>query len=42
MNYISTRDKSVVVSASKAIAQGISVEGGLFLPIYIKDLKQIV
>ena len=32
MNYISTRDKSVVVSASKAIAQGISVEGGLFVP----------
>ena len=32
MNYISTRDKSVKVSAAKAIAQGISVEGGLFVP----------
>lgn len=32
MDYISTRDKSVRVSAAKAIAQGISVEGGLFVP----------
>ena len=32
MNYISTRDKSVKVTAAKAIAQGISVEGGLFVP----------
>ena len=32
MNYVSTRDKSVKVSAAKAIAQGISVEGGLFVP----------
>ena len=32
MNYISTRDKSVKVSAAKAIAQGISEEGGLFVP----------
>ncbi len=32
MNYISTRDKSIKVSAAKAIAQGISVEGGLFVP----------
>ena len=32
MNYISTRDKSIKVTASKAIAQGISVEGGLFVP----------
>ena len=32
MNYISTRDKSVKVSAAKAIAQGISTEGGLFVP----------
>ena len=32
MNYISTRDKSVTVTAAKAIAQGISVEGGLFVP----------
>lgn len=32
MNYISTRDKSVKVTAAKAIAQGISEEGGLFVP----------
>ena len=32
MNYISTRDKSVEVTAAKAIAQGISEEGGLFVP----------
>ena len=32
MNYISTRDKSVKVTAAKAIAQGISQEGGLFVP----------
>ena len=32
MNYVSTRDKSVKVTAAKAIAQGISNEGGLFVP----------
>ena len=32
MQYVSTRDKSVKVTAAKAIAQGISVEGGLFVP----------
>lgn len=32
MDYISTRDKSVKVSASAAIAHGISAEGGLFVP----------
>jgi len=32
MNYISTRDKSIKVTAATAIAQGISVEGGLFVP----------
>ena len=32
MNYNSTRDKSKVVSAAQAIAQGISDEGGLFVP----------
>ncbi len=32
MNYISTRDKSVKVTAAKAISQGISDEGGLFVP----------
>ena len=32
MNYNSTRNKNTVVSASQAIAQGISEEGGLFVP----------
>ena len=32
MNYNSTRNKSNVVTASQAIAQGISEEGGLFVP----------
>ena len=32
MLYTSTRDNSVKVSAAHAIAQGISEEGGLFVP----------
>lgn len=32
MFYTSTRDKSIKVSAAQAIAQGISEEGGLFVP----------
>ncbi len=32
MNYTSTRDKNVSVSAEQAIAQGISRDGGLFVP----------
>ncbi|MBR6510035.1 MAG: threonine synthase [Clostridia bacterium] len=32
MNYISTRDKSVKVTAAVAIAQGLSNDGGLFVP----------
>ena len=32
MNYNSTRNSSVAVSAAQAIAQGISKEGGLFVP----------
>ncbi len=32
MNYKSTRDGKVSVSAAKAIAQGISKDGGLFVP----------
>lgn len=32
MNYNSTRDKNKVVSASQAIARGISEDGGLFVP----------
>lgn len=32
MNYNSTRNRSVSVSAAQAIAQGISKDGGLFVP----------
>lgn len=32
MNYVSTRDTSVKVTSSQAIAKGISSEGGLFVP----------
>lgn len=32
MNYVSTRDNSIKATAAKAIAQGISNEGGLFVP----------
>lgn len=33
MLYTSTRDNSIRVTASQAIAQGISEEGGLFVPV---------
>ena len=47
MNYNSTRNKNRVVSASQAIAQGISDEGGLFVPqsfpkYSIDDIKALV
>ena len=32
MQFFSTRDQSRRVSASQAIAQGLSEEGGLFVP----------
>ena len=35
MKYNSTTDKNIVVSASQAIAQGISNDGGLFVPVEI-------
>ncbi len=40
MNYISTRDNSKKVSSAFAIAHGISVEGGLFVPESIPVLSQ--
>ncbi len=40
MNYISTRDKSVKVTAAMAISQGISNEGGLFVPDTFKALTE--
>jgi threonine synthase len=46
MHYVSTRDKALKLSAAQAIAQGLSTDGGLFLPSetpkisldFIKDL----
>ena len=32
MNYNSTRNAALQVTAAQAIAQGISEEGGLFVP----------
>ncbi len=40
MNYISTRDNSKKVSSAFAIAHGISVEGGLFVPESIPVLSR--
>lgn len=40
MDYISTRNKSVKVTSSQAIAHGISEEGGLFVPENIPQLKK--
>ncbi len=37
MFYTSTRDNSIRVSASQAIAQGISNEGGLFVPVELPE-----
>lgn len=39
MLYTSTRDKSVHVSSAQAIAQGISADGGLFVPEEIPKLS---
>ncbi len=39
MEYQSTRDPSVRMSASEVIMQGISPEGGLFVPVSFPDLK---
>lgn len=39
MFYTSTRDKSIRVTASQAIAQGISEEGGLFVPVELPQFS---
>ena len=39
MNYISTRNKEIKVTASQAIAHGISKDGGLFVPESIPTLS---
>ena len=38
MNYRSTRDSSVSVSAAQAIARGLSPDGGLYLPEHLPHL----
>lgn len=40
MNYISTRNKSVKVTAAEAIAKGISADGGLFVPDSFPKLSE--
>ena len=39
MEYLSTRNKSVKVSASQAIVKGISDEGGLFVPAQFPEIN---
>ena len=39
MKYTSTRDAKIKVSAAAAISQGISDEGGLFVPEFIPLLS---
>lgn len=39
MKFISTRDKSKIVSASTAILNGISSDGGLYVPEYLPFIK---
>ncbi len=38
MFYTSTRNKNIRVSSAQAIAQGISEDGGLFVPEYIPEI----
>ena len=38
MHYTSTRDSSVRFTASQAITQGLSADGGLLTPYYIPKL----
>ena len=40
MQYQSTRDKTQKVSASQAILQGLSAEGGLFVPEQLPKLSE--
>ena len=40
MNYNSTRDRKISVTSAKAIAQGLSEEGGLFVPESIPKLSK--
>ncbi len=42
MNYISTRNKNILKSPSQAIIQGISEDGGLFVPEEMPILKESI
>lgn len=41
MKYISTRDKSISITSSKGILQGISRDGGLFVPEIIPKIENL-
>ena len=41
MKYISTRDKGISISSSEAIVQGISMDGGLFVPERLPKVDDI-
>ena len=40
MLYTSTRDNNVRVESAQAIAQGISEDGGLFVPVSVPKLSE--
>ena len=40
MRYLSTRDKSVRVTAARAMAQGLAPDGGLFVPEVLPGLSE--
>lgn len=40
MNYKSTRDKNISISSAQAIAQGLSSEGGLFVPESLPKISE--
>lgn len=39
MNYLSTRDKSLRLTAAQAISKGLSVDGGLLTPVVLPKLS---
>lgn len=40
MNYLSTRNKSLRLTAAQAISQGLSTDGGLMTPVVLPKLSQ--
>ena len=41
MRYVSTRDQSLAYTAAQAIEQGLSRDGGLFLPEFFPALPDL-